>query len=171
MLSRNPVARCIMGERYEADVPDTLDLADRMGMAVNALTNLWCPNEKWALGFIVDFSVRPAVLYPSHITDAYLNIPPKVIEALVLCRLASGNESNLDVDANVIRAQLGFVGDDGLTYCPTDTLEQFTGPRPFAEVWGEGRMLLALAMLAQVAFEFTTDGAAMHTQVSGNTCF
>ncbi len=43
--------------------------------------------------------------------------------------------------------QLGLLGDDGLTYCPTDTLEQFTERRPFSEVWGEGRMLLALSML------------------------
>lgn len=117
---------------------------------MNALTNVWDPEEKWALGFIVDLSRRPAELFPSHITDAYLNIPPKFLEALVVCRLASGNEDNLSVDLEVLRVQLGLLGDDGLTYCPTDTLEQFTEPRPFSEVWGEGRMLLALSMLAQV---------------------
>ena len=46
--------------------------------------------------------------------------------------------------------QLDLLGDDGLTYCPTNTLEQFTEARPFSEVWGEGRMLLALSMLAQI---------------------
>lgn len=150
MLDHNPIAKCTIGERYEAYVPDTLDLADRMGLAVNALTNVWFPEEKWALGFIVDLSRRPAELFPSHITDAYLNIPPKFLEALVVCRLASGNEDNLGVDLEVLRVQLGLLGDDGLTYCPSDTLKQFTEQRPFSEVWGEGRMLLALSMLAQV---------------------
>ncbi len=150
MLDYNPTVKCTIGERYEADVPDTLDLAHRMELAVNALTNVWYPDEKWALGFIVDFSRHPAALFPSHITDAYLNIPPKFLEALIVCRLASGNTDNLDVDLEVLRVQLGLLGNDGLTYCPTDTLKQFTEQRPFSEVWGEGRMLLALSMLAQI---------------------
>ena len=140
-LSHNPTARCTAGERYECEVPDTLDLADRMGLAINALTNAWIPDEKWALHFCTDFTRRTPVLYPSHLVDAYLNIPPKFIEALVLCRLASGSDYNLAVNANVVRAQLSFLGDDGLTYCPTDTLEQFAEPRVFSEVWGEGRTL------------------------------
>ncbi|MBI4531096.1 MAG: glycoside hydrolase family 127 protein [Candidatus Latescibacteria bacterium] len=150
MLDHNPIAQSPLGETNSAEVPDTLDLADRMGLAVNALTNVWYPDEQWALGFVVDFSRRPAVLFPSHVTDAYLNIPSKFLEALTVCRLASGDTENLDVDLEVLRTQLSLLGDDGLTYCPTGTLHQFTEVRPFAEVWGEGRMLLALSMLAQV---------------------
>ncbi|MAG36368.1 MAG: hypothetical protein CL878_09005 [Dehalococcoidia bacterium] len=144
------MAQCIVGDRYEAHVPDTLDLAERMGLAINALTNVWHPEERYALAFNVEFSHRPPVRNINHLTDAYLNIPPKFIEALAVCRLASGSDQNLDTDAEVLRAQQSLLGDDGLTYCPTDTLPQLTGPRPFAEVWGEGRRLLALAMLAQV---------------------
>jgi hypothetical protein len=138
------------GERYHAQVPDTLDLADRMSLAINALTKAWNPKEKWAHSLDVDFSHRPEILYPSHVTDAYLNIPPKFIEALVLARLASGNTDNLQVDEAVLQQQLEFLGEDGLTYCPTDTLREFTEPRPFSEVWAEGRLLIALSMLAQV---------------------
>ena len=150
MLENNPMTKCTVGERYEAEVPDTLDLADRMALAVNALTKVWYPDEKWALGFVVDFSQRPTELYPSHLTDAYLNIPAKVLEALTVSRLASGNTDGLEADLEVLRVQLDLLGEDGLTYCPTDTLEQFTEARPFSEVWGEGRLLLALSMLAQV---------------------
>ena len=150
MLDRNPMARCSLGSRYEADVPDTLDLAERMGLALNALTNVWHPEEGYALAFSVDLSRRPAVGIINHLTDAYLNITPKFLEALVVCRLASGSEENIGVDLEVIRAQLGLLGDDGLTYCPTDTLKHVSEPRPFAEIWGEGRSLLALSMLAQV---------------------
>jgi hypothetical protein len=150
MLDHNPMEACTRGERYEADVPDTLDLADRMSLAINALTNVWYPDEKWALGFVVDLSCRPAELYPSHVTDAYLNIPPKFLEALALCRLGSGSTQQLDVDLEVLKVQLSLLGEDGLTYCPTGTLKEFIEPRPFAEVWAEGRLLLALSMLAQV---------------------
>ena len=150
MLHHNPTSKCIAGDRYQAGVPDTLDLAERMGLAINALTNVWNPEERHSLAFNVDLSRRPAVMTTNHLTDAYLNIPPKFVEALTVCRLASGSDQNLDVDAQVIASQLGLVGDDGLSYCPTDTLSHVTEPRPFAEIWGEGRSLLALTMLAQV---------------------
>jgi hypothetical protein len=90
------------------------------------------------------------VLFPSHLTDAYLNIPPKFLEALVLCRLGSGSDLNVHVDTAILNAQLDLVGEDGLTYCPPGTLAEFPGGRGFAEIWGEGRMLSALATLAQV---------------------
>jgi hypothetical protein len=176
-LDHQPNQRAIEGERYGAMVPDTLDLADRMALAVNALTQAWFPEEKWALGFRVYFSYKPPVLAINHATDAYLNIPPKFIEALALCRLGSGSSQNIAVDRNLLNAQLQFLGDDGLTYCPTDTLSKlYTGGRPlqkgdeaysptgalskiftdthppqsYSEIWGEGRMLIALSMLAQI---------------------
>ena len=150
MLDHNPLAASVKGQRYEASVPDTLDLADRMGLAVNALTNVWYPSERYALAFNVDFSRRPPLISINHLTDAYLNIPAKFLEALVACRLGSGSPQNIEVDRGVLDAQLSFIGDDGLTYCPTDTLPELPGRRPFSEVWGEGRLLLALSMLAQV---------------------
>ncbi len=150
MLDHNPMEACTNGDRYEADVPDTLDLADRMALAINALTNAWYPEEKWALCLYVSFSRRPAELFPSHVTDAYLNMPPKFLEALALCRLASGSTKNLDVDLEVLKAQLSLLGEDGLTYCPTGTLKEFTEPRHFAEVWAEGRTLQTLSVLAQL---------------------
>ena len=76
MLDHNPHASCIVGARYEARVPDTLDLADRMGLAINALTNVWWPEQKWALGFFVDVSSGLPVLFQNDVTDSYLNIPP-----------------------------------------------------------------------------------------------
>jgi hypothetical protein len=140
----------LRGERYIARAPDTLDLSDRMSLAINALTNVWYPEERWGQGFLVDFSQRPPVIFPSHITDAYLNIPPKFIEALVCCRTGSGSDRNLDVDDHIIATQLSLLGEDGLTYCPYDTFKDFSEKRGFSEIWGEGRMLSALSMLYQV---------------------
>lgn len=150
MLDYDPTSFCLKGDRYLAAAPDTLDLAERMGLAINALTNVWWPEERWAQGFLVDFSQRPPVLYPSHLTDAYLNIPPKFIEALVFCRLGSGSGANLSVDTEVLKTQLSLLGEDGLTYCPEGTLKGFSAERGFSEIWGEGRMLSALSTLAQV---------------------
>ncbi len=150
MLNHNPFARAVGGERYEAMAPDTLDLAGRMDLATNALTNVWFSEEGWGLGFVVDFSRRPSALTFNHLTDAYLNIPSKFLEALVVCRLASGGSDQLDVDLEVLRSQLALLGDDGALYAPTDTFRQHTEAGGFSEVWGEGRHLLALSMLAQI---------------------
>ena len=162
MSEHNPVRKCTEGTRYQVEAPDTLDLADRMGLAINALTNVWDPESRWGLKFIVDFSRKPAVLFVNHLIDVYLNIPPKFIEALVLSRLASGNDTDLAVDAGVIQAQVELIGADGLTYCPTDIFDKvpmgianFAESEddeliPFAEIWGEGRQLVTLSTLAQV---------------------
>ena len=82
-LRHIPSEKALQGERYRAAFPDTLDLAERMGLAINALTNAFVPQERWALAFEVDFSRNPAVLKVNHSTDAWLNIPAKFIEALV----------------------------------------------------------------------------------------
>ena len=146
-----------VGWHYEAMVPDTLDLAYRMSLAVNALTNVWIPGEKYALQFNVDYSRRPPVALTNHRMDAYLNIPPKFIEALALCRLASGNDRDMDVDFGVLRAQLSLLAQNGLAYAPLDTLDGLSAStmgtkedQPFAEVWAEGRMLIAISTLAQI---------------------
>ena len=60
MTAHNPFAKCTNGDRYVSEVPDTLDLADRMGLAINPLTNVWDPDEGFALRFCVDFrAARP----------------------------------------------------------------------------------------------------------------
>ena len=150
MLDYNPTEFCLKGERAPSFSPDTLDLADRMRLAINALTNVWYKDEKWGQGFLADFSQRPPVLFPSHLTDAYLNIPPKFIEALVFCRTGSGSDLNLEVDTEVLNTQLYLIGDDGLTYVPQGTFKDFAQERGFSEIWGEGRMLSALSTLSQV---------------------
>ena len=149
-LRHTPTSPVLQGERYQAAFPDTLDLAERMRLAINALTNAFIPDERWALAFEVDFSRSPAALKANHSTDAWLNIPAKFIEALVNCRLASGSDLNLEVDRKVWATQLGLIGADGLTYAPEGPLPELKGERNYSEIWAEGRLLLALAMLAQV---------------------
>ena len=110
----------------------------------------------------MDFSRKPAVLFVNHLIDVYLNIPPKFVEALALCRLAPGNNDELDVDAGVIQARVNLIGTDGLTYCPTDIFDtvpmglahfaegESDEMTPFAEIWGEGRQIVTTSILAQV---------------------
>ena len=149
-LDHHPTQGCTVGQRYTTAAPDTLDLADRMELAINALTRVWYPEEQWALGFMVDFSRRPPVHYANATTmDAFLIIPAKFIEALIFCRLATGNSDRLEVDRQVMEAQLSFLGSDGLSYTPEGPLPQVTR-RWGAEVAAEGRQVMTLSMLSQV---------------------
>jgi len=149
VLDHNPIKRVTVGQRYKAQVPDTLDLADRMALAVNALSNVWRPERQWALEFVTRFDTQPATSNVCTMTDAYLNIPPKFIEALTVCRLASGNTDRLHVDYGVLCSQLSFLGKDWLTYCPPEAVKGVKKDC-YSEDWAEGRMLIALSMLAQI---------------------
>ncbi len=76
MLPHNPMSSSVKGQLTTSEMPDTLDLSDRMSLAINALTNVWFPEHSWALGFNVDFFTDPAQLRINHVTDAFLNTPP-----------------------------------------------------------------------------------------------
>lgn len=99
------------GQRYDATIPDTLDLAERAALAVNALTNLR-PNDFYAVTQTFRFGVRPPTLGPPNW------LTPKFLRALSLVRLASGSDLNLDIENEAWKAFLGRIHDDGLLYCP-----------------------------------------------------
>ena len=113
------------GISYQVKNPNTLDLAERLTLAINALTRAWIPEENWALAFNVDMAQKPPRLFINHSTDAYLNIPPKFLAALALSREGSGSQFNLDIDTQIIRTQMNLIGKDGLSYSPKGTLKEF----------------------------------------------
>jgi hypothetical protein len=86
----------VSGERYEALVPDTLDLADRARYALNTLTKTPDPNKGYAGYQNYYFNSNPP----------YLEWPPgcmeKYIEAMPLMRIMCGSDLNLDVEKGMI---------------------------------------------------------------------
>ena len=149
-IDYNPTEKCTAGERYEAMVPDTLDLAERMTLAVNALTNVWYPQGKWCICFGVSFAYRQPVRWLDRIVDS--GCRRKFMEALVVCRLGCGSRQNQEIDRHVFNALIDSTGEDGLTYFPTDAMEglpDYNVPT-FTETYPEGRTLVALSMLCQV---------------------
>ena len=75
------------GERYEAMVPDTLDIQERTALGVHAVTEQTDPDADYELYGNVQFSSNPPVL----LHDACIRLLPKWMEALILCRLISGS--------------------------------------------------------------------------------
>jgi hypothetical protein len=113
------------GDRYEAMVPDTFDLAERARLAVNALT---APTDELA-----DFEVYPIAYFdtkpPSMIHNCwYFPYEEDWMGALTRTRLVCGSEQNLDVERRWLEVTLKLQGPDGLIYRPVNG-------RPWAFVW------------------------------------
>ena len=142
------------GQRYEAVVPDTLDLAERAALGVNGLTRTLDPRADYELYWVAGFHRNPPIM--SHDFNDHVQI--KFHEALPLLRLASGSRQNEEVDKRWMEVILEMQGPDGLLYYPRTgrpwatagvPVEQF-GPMPagdhYSEPYANGRLLGAIAL-------------------------
>ena len=102
------------GDRYEALVPDTLDLQERAALAVNGLTGPTDPEADYEIYWKVFFRTNPPMM--RH--DYNDQIQPKFIEALPLMRLISGSDLNMHVERRWLEVTLQSRGPDGLIYQP-----------------------------------------------------
>ena len=110
------------GEWQETLVPDTLDLADRARISINALTESADPDAGYEIWWHVLLSRKPPVM----VHDFHdLNVQYKFQEALPLLRYVCGSEQNLHVDQAWAENLLRMQGEDGLIYMPF-------GGRPWA---------------------------------------
>ena len=121
------------GERYEALVPDTLDIAERADFAVHGLSNMADPDEDYELWIEALLNRNPPiVLHNFH----DLNVAGDgFLEALSLLRAVTGSDLNMDVDQGWMDSLLHMQGEDGLVYMPM-------AARPWASIgreWLKGK--------------------------------
>ena len=102
------------GNRYQASVPDTLDLTERARLAVNGLTGPTNPEADYELYFSLVLGNNPPYMY--HSFNDHVQI--KFYEALPLMRVASGSRQNLHVEQRLMEVLLQMQGPDGLLYYP-----------------------------------------------------
>lgn len=113
------------GERYEAMVPDTLDIAERARLAVHGLTEPTNPLADYEVYWIVFFRTNP----PSMMQNCWQgHTVPKFMLAVSLMRIVSGSEQNLNIDLRWMEVALKSQGPDGLIYTPVRG-------RPWAYEW------------------------------------
>lgn len=108
-------------------VPDTLDLSERAGLAINGLSGS-CDTE---LSYLPFGLVRYAYNTPfmDHWSSADVGCGAKVCESFPLMRLMSGSAQHLEIEAGMREAFLGRV-QDGLFW-------DFTDPRrPWRNIYG-----------------------------------
>ena len=104
------------GERYEAMVPDTLDLAERARLAIHAMTENPNPQADYEPYWRVHWLPIPRMT----MDFASPTITPKFQEATVLARLMSGSDQNLHVDRRWAEVTLMMQGSDGLFWIPVN---------------------------------------------------
>ncbi|MBM3240005.1 hypothetical protein FJZ31_27275 [Candidatus Poribacteria bacterium] len=145
-------------ERYETYVPDTLDLADRASLAINALTGALDPERSYEIYFVVRFSANPPYMY--HDTTGLPTNNPKFAESLPLMRVMSGSDKNLDIENGMINSMVSLIAEDGLYYAKaskerpwhegvghvyrTPDGQVAKQNEDFANVYGNSRMMLAM---------------------------
>ena len=102
------------GERYEALVPDTLDIAARADFAIHGLSNMADPDLDYEVWFEALLNRNPPiVLHNFH----DLNVAGDgFLEALTIMRAITGSDLNIDVDQGWMDSLLHMQGEDGLVY-------------------------------------------------------
>jgi len=103
------------GERYEALVPDTLDLQERARLAIHALTECTDAAADYQIYFLVRFRTNPPVMQHSAFDP---HVQPKFVEAIPLMRMISGSHENMHVERKLMETMLRGQGKDGLCYTP-----------------------------------------------------
>lgn len=153
-LPEIPVPR-FEGERYDTEVPDTLELTERAELSIHAITSMLDENRDYLLWTVAWFNRKPPVIqiiYPLN----NLSCGHKMLEALPLLRIMGGSSSAIEVDKKLMESMLHMTAKDGVVYMPY--LKGSLAPTypypvpfldPFASVPGEGRDILALCMWYQ----------------------
>lgn len=104
------------GERYEDEIPDTLDIATRAELGVRVLTNIADPKLDYEVYWISQWDRNPAVMI--HNNADWVQSVEGLMEALPLLRTVTGSSYNDHVDPEWMRNTLRCVGPDGLVYVP-----------------------------------------------------
>ena len=109
----------LRGETYETTVPATLDLAEQVKLSVQGLTEFLNPHQDYAPYGQVWLNVRvPYFTSRMPCSGPVGSGTPnwgKIAEALIMTRLMSGSELNLDKDPKMIKGMIASDPADGWT--------------------------------------------------------
>jgi hypothetical protein len=102
------------GEYYQDTIPDTLDIAHRCELAVNALTSITDPDAEYEVYWQTELFRNPAVMMHDH--NDWVQSVEGFMEALPLLRIATGSSLDAHVDPVWMEVMLKSIGPDGLVY-------------------------------------------------------
>ncbi len=104
----------VPGDRYEAEVPDTLDLAERAALAINGIAGGIDRDLDHQMWFLVNYACNPAIMR-HHAADATCDA--LLAPTLALLRTMSGSTAHVETEVGLIEHLLRDTSpDDGLYY-------------------------------------------------------
>ena len=104
----------VPGDRYEAEVPDTLDLAERAALAINGIAGGIDRDLDHQMWFLVNYACNPATMR-HHAADATCDA--LLAPTFALLRTMSGSTAHVDTEVGLIEHLLRDTSpDDGLYY-------------------------------------------------------
>ncbi len=103
------------GGRYEATVPDTLELQERARLALHCMTEATDPEADYEPYYIIGLRDDPPVMLHNSWHAATL---ANFMESVTLMRIMTGSERNAEVDRRWMEVTLKMQGPDGLIYTP-----------------------------------------------------
>lgn len=139
-----------VGTYYEAEVPDTLDLAERARLGVNHFTELIREDKDYEMLFGGGWRVEDGTVGMGFHMTGIACCQAKCMEALVMERIMSGSPQNLDRETKMVEMMVSHIGDEGIWWVPREfgvTEKPWLGAadlRPYANTHGQGRMFRAI---------------------------
>ena len=97
-----------------AEVPDTLDMAERGERALNGVLGSVDPDIGFEPYFLTFLDVHPA--YMIHWSSMVSGVLPKYLEAVPMLRLMSGSDQGRDIEKGILDSVIANVSEDGLIY-------------------------------------------------------
>jgi hypothetical protein len=140
-----------LGNYYDVAVPDTLDLAERARFGLNRLTSVIREEQDYEMCWLGIFN-----------GDAFSGLPwrvmtfrccplqccqAKCMEAMVMARVMSGSQQNLERETRMVEMMASHIGEEGIYWIPKYAHKPWLGPeeyRPHAHVPGQAKMIEAM---------------------------
>ena len=130
-------------------MPDTLDIAERAGLALHALTAQTDPQSDYEIYWATQTNLSPGYMYHDWNDTVWC----KFVEAAPLVRTASGSDENLHVEQAWLDSLMKMQGPDGMFYFPVKGRPWFENNAlsvmpadQFNLVYANGRFLNALTI-------------------------
>ena len=141
MRSNEPVSDT---QHYLATVPDTLDLAERAALAINALTGA----AECEQAFCETIQTSHLDHRPPYMNLRY-NGPclQKAVHALPMMRIMSGSIQNADMDARMMEALTRDIDDNGLWWLKVENRPWRAASFKEDQVWPVAQSRLIVALL------------------------
>lgn len=139
-----------MGSYTEREMPDTLNLAQRAGMSLNAMLNVADDDYEgipFFSGFLQSDEQNPA--WMSHGNWDFGSSHGRLVDSIALVRAMTGTSEGTEVEERYRSNLLGFIKQDGLcyrrnTFTPEETARLGAAFRPGASMIDQRAVILGL---------------------------